>query len=98
MAGEPIIVNTCYCDDCQGRGPTARRIRQFGAGGDADGGTEFMVFRRDRIACTRGADRLQAMRLTPGANLDRATSAMRYVSWIFLGHRLRSARLDYLTH
>jgi hypothetical protein len=36
-----------------------------------NGGTEFMLFRRDRIACTRGADRLQAMRLTDASKTRR---------------------------
>ncbi len=68
---EPLIVTACYCDDCQA---AARRL---GASADAtpaasaDGGTEFMVFRGDRVACTRGADRLQAMKLTPASKTRR---------------------------
>ena len=37
----------------------------------ADGGTEFMVFRRDRIACTRGAECLEAMKLTAATKTRR---------------------------
>lgn len=61
---EPIAVNACYCDDCQA---AARRLAATANSTPmacADGGTEFMLFRRDRIACTRGADQLQTMRLT----------------------------------
>ncbi|SKA38203.1 Uncharacterized conserved protein [Enhydrobacter aerosaccus] len=59
----PIVVTACYCDDCQ---EAARRCAASADAAplvDADCGTEFMVFRRDRIACIRGADHLQAMRL-----------------------------------
>ena len=61
--GQPILVTACYCDDCQA---AAQRIAAS-AGitpADPDGGTELMVFRRDRIACTQGVDRLQAVRLS----------------------------------
>jgi hypothetical protein len=62
--GEPIIVNACYCDDCQTAAQRLAASANLGPVASADGGTEFMLFRRDRIACTRGADYLQAMRLT----------------------------------
>ena len=61
---QPIMVSACYCDDCQAAAQRFAVSANSGCASNADGGTEFMVFRRDRIACTRGADRLQAMRLT----------------------------------
>ncbi len=61
---EPIIVTACYCDDCRTAAQRIAASAGSAPGADPDGGTEFMVFRRDRIACTRGADRLQAMRLS----------------------------------
>ena len=69
--GEPLIVSACYCEDCE-----AAAQRLAGSGdvtppASVDGGTEFMLFRRDRIACTRGADRLQAMRLTDASKTRR---------------------------
>jgi hypothetical protein len=66
---EPIIVAACYCDDCQ---TAAERIAASGGPApSADGGTEFMVFRRDRIACTRGTEKLQPMRLTAATKTRR---------------------------
>jgi hypothetical protein len=67
--GAPLAVNACYCDDCQA---AAQRLA---ASASADGGTEFMLFRRDRIACTRGADRLQAMRLSDTSKTRRMITA-----------------------
>jgi hypothetical protein len=61
---DPIIVAACYCDDCQ---TAAERLAAFANEApavSADGGTELMVFRRDRIDCTRGQENLEAMRLT----------------------------------
>ena len=62
--GEPIIVTACYCEDCQAAAQRVAERSSSASLANADGGTEFMVFRRDRIACRRGKDRLQAMRLT----------------------------------
>jgi hypothetical protein len=62
--GEPIMVSACYCDDCQAAAQRLAVSADSQSASGADGGTEFMVFRRDRIACTRGKDQLQAMKLT----------------------------------
>ena len=61
--GQPILVTACYCDDCQAAAQRIAASAGF-APANPDGGTEFMVFRRDRIACTQGADQLWAMRLS----------------------------------
>ena len=70
--GEPLIVTACYCEDCQA---AAQRLAAsadlIAPAASADGGTEFMLFRRDRVACTRGADRLQAMRLANASKTRR---------------------------
>jgi hypothetical protein len=70
----PLVVAACYCDDCQ-----AASERLAAAGNSAplagvDGGTEFMVFRRDRIPCTRGVENLQLMRLTAATKTRRMVS------------------------
>jgi hypothetical protein len=62
--GEPIVVSACYCDDCRTAAEQLAASNNLASPASGDGGTEFMLFRRDRIACTRGAERLQPMRLT----------------------------------
>ena len=63
-SGRPIVTSICYCTDCQAA------ARQIAAHGDAPGvagsddGTEYLLFRKDRISCTKGAQRLEALRLT----------------------------------
>jgi hypothetical protein len=68
---QPIMVNACYCDDCQAAAQRFAASANSKLASSADGGTEFMVFRRDRIACTRGADRLQTMKLTASSKTRR---------------------------
>jgi hypothetical protein len=67
----PIVVTACYCDDCQGASGRLAASANSASLAGADGGTEFMVFRRDRIACRRGAERLEAMRLTAATKTRR---------------------------
>jgi len=69
--GKPIIANVCYCADCQ----AAARIEAPPLSGaietTADGGTECLIFRKDRFAVTKGAERLQAARLKQDASTRR---------------------------
>jgi hypothetical protein len=68
MAGAPITSIVCYCDDCQAGGRLIEALP--GATGvlDADAGTPYVLYRRDRVRCSKGADRLRSYKL-------RATSA-----------------------
>jgi hypothetical protein len=59
----PLVVAACYCDDCQAASGRLAASANGAPVASAEGGTEFMVFRRDRIACTRGAENLKVMRL-----------------------------------
>jgi hypothetical protein len=68
---EPIVVTACYCDDCQAAAERIAASADVPPAASDDGGTEFMVCRRDRIACTRGAQNLQAMRLTDATKTRR---------------------------
>lgn len=68
---EPIVVSACYCDDCQAAAERLAASANSALAASADSGTEFMLFRRDRIACARGADRLEAMRLTDATKTRR---------------------------
>ncbi len=53
--GAPITSVVCYCDDCQEGSrqiealPNARPVQ------DTDGGTAYIVYRKDRVKCSRGA-------------------------------------------
>jgi hypothetical protein len=69
--GDPLVVAACYCDDCQAASERLAASANGAPAARADGGTEFMVFRRDRIACMRDAENLQPMRLTAASKTRR---------------------------
>jgi len=65
VTGAPIVHTACYCASCQEAG---RRIEQLPDAPpilDADGGTDFVLYRKDRVRCVRGVERLEAHRLKP---------------------------------
>lgn len=72
--GAPIPSVVCYCDDCQ---EAARRMAAEGVTTHLrpDGGTEHLMFRRDRIAVTRGDGSLRDHRLKPDAKTRRRVAA-----------------------
>lgn len=70
-SGAPILTAICHCHSCQRAGagfaelPGAPRVL------NADGGTEFVLFRKDRVVCARGEALLRAHRLAPQASTRR---------------------------
>jgi hypothetical protein len=42
---------------------------------DADGGTSYLLYRRDRVACTKGSEHLQEFRLIPDSPTRRMVAS-----------------------
>ena len=65
IVGPPILRGICYCTSCQEAG----RRHQATPGADKvlaeDGGTDYGLYRKDRIRCVRGGDLLEERRLKP---------------------------------
>jgi hypothetical protein len=61
--GRPIVANVCYCADCQAAARQIAALSDSSKVADFDGGTEFLLFRKDRIACSKGAEHLRPFRL-----------------------------------
>jgi len=65
IAGGPILRAVCYCASCQQAG----RLHQTTSGADAivaaDGGTDYVLYRKDRVRCVKGGDQLEERRLKP---------------------------------
>jgi hypothetical protein len=65
IVGPPILRGLCYCASCQEAG----RRHQAEPGADSvlgnDGGTDYVLYRKDRIRCLQGGDRLEERRLKP---------------------------------
>lgn len=63
--GAPILGAVCYCNSCQRGG---RQLQEF-PGAPAvvgpDGGTEYVLFRKDRVRLASGAELLEEHRLKP---------------------------------
>lgn len=72
LEGPPILAAECHCASCRA---AARRIATDGAPDHAicepNGGTRYVLQRRDRVRLLRGADRLASLRLTPDAATQR---------------------------
>lgn len=61
--GKPIVCSVCYCDDCQKGAEQIETLPNAGAVRDPDGGTAYILFRKDRIECCKGAGRLKSYKL-----------------------------------
>ncbi len=64
FTGAPIIAGICYCSSCQKAG----QLHQALPGADmvlgADGGTDYVLYRKDRVRCVAGGEQLDDNRLT----------------------------------
>lgn len=71
VTGAPIVVASCYCDDCQTGAaklealPGARRVK------DDDGGTWAALYRKDRYRVVQGGERLERTKLRSGSPTNR---------------------------
>ena len=65
IVGAPILRGICYCADCQEAGRRIQADSDAVAVLGADGGTDYVLYRKDRVRCVRGGDLLEARRLTP---------------------------------
>jgi hypothetical protein len=67
VSGPPILRGICYCASCQEAG----RRHQSGANADivvsADGGTDYILYRKDRVRCLQGGALLEERRLKAGS-------------------------------
>jgi len=61
--GGPIVSAVCYCEDCRTGADQIESLPNAGAVRDADGGTAYVLFRKDRIECSKGAELLTRYKL-----------------------------------
>ena len=63
--GRPILVASCYCASCREAG---RRFEQLPSAPpvlNASGGTDCLLYRKDRVRCVAGEEHLREHRLRP---------------------------------
>ena len=73
--GEPIMANTCYCADCRAAAAEIGALPNAAPLAEADGGTECLLYRKDRIACAQGAQLLTPVRLAPKSKTKRLVAS-----------------------
>jgi hypothetical protein len=56
--GAPILGATCYCNDCQEAGRQFKQLRNAPRVLHPSGGTDFLLYRKDRVKCIKGAELL----------------------------------------
>lgn len=73
-AGEPIVTTACYCASCREAGRRFEAVAGAPPVREADGSTACLLFRKDRVRCVRGAERLEAWRLSPTSKTRRVAA------------------------
>lgn len=63
--GAPILTGACYCSSCQKAGHLIEQLLSAPPVLDGDGGTSFVLYRKDRVHCVMGQEHLQERRLKP---------------------------------
>ncbi|MET4206057.1 hypothetical protein [Bradyrhizobium sp. LA2.1] len=61
--GKPIVSATCYCDDCQKGAAQLEALPNAPAVRDPGGGTAYVLYRKDRFECSKGAELLKSHKL-----------------------------------
>jgi hypothetical protein len=64
VTGQPIMSGVCYCDDCQTGARQIEALPHAPRVVDPDGGTQCVLYRKDRVTCTKGRDLLKGYRIT----------------------------------
>lgn len=71
VVGGPIAGAACCCVDCQAGGRLIEALPQAPAIRDEFGGTPYLVYRDDRVACEAGAEALEGIKLSEAATTTR---------------------------
>lgn len=61
--GAPITSVVCYCDDCQDGSRQIEALPNALPVQDTDGGTAYILYRKDRVKCSRGAPLLKRYKI-----------------------------------
>jgi hypothetical protein len=63
--GTPILTGACYCASCQEAGRQFELLAFAPSVLDSDGGTDVILYRKDRVHCVLGLKYLEDRRLKP---------------------------------
>jgi hypothetical protein len=65
IVGAPILRGICYCASCQEAGRRYQAVSRTDPVLAEDGGTDYVLYRKDRVRCVRGGDLIEERRLKP---------------------------------
>ena len=72
--GRPIVSAVCYCDDCRQGALQIEALPNAGAVRDPDGGTAYILYRKDRIECSKGTELLKSYKLKESSVTNRVVA------------------------
>lgn len=72
--GAPIVSVACYCDDCQEGSRQIEALPNAPPVRDPDGGTAYVLYRKDRIRYAKGEPLLQNHRLKEKTDTNRVVA------------------------
>jgi len=67
IVGAPILRGICYCASCQEAGRRYQAVPGVDSVLAEDGGTDYVLYRKDRVRCVQGGDLFEERRLKPGS-------------------------------
>jgi hypothetical protein len=73
-SGAPIVSSVCYCADCQEGSRQIEALPNAGAVSDPDGGTPYILYRKDRIQCSKGAALLKSYKIKNNSATNRVVA------------------------
>lgn len=71
----PIVSAECHCNSCRSAGEKLQALPDAPPVLEANGGTRFILYRKDRVRFTKGADLLKEFRLTPQSKTRRVVAS-----------------------
>jgi hypothetical protein len=72
--GPPILSVSCYCSSCQEAGQRFEQAASAPPVLDADSGTGFILYRKDRVQFVMGQEYLEERRLKPASSTRRVVA------------------------
>jgi hypothetical protein len=72
--GRPILTGSCYCTSCQEAGRRFEELASAPPVLNRDGGTDFVLYRKDRVQCVTGQEDLAEHRLKPDSPTRRVVA------------------------
>ncbi|WP_437600082.1 hypothetical protein WMF28_00795 [Sorangium sp. So ce590] len=73
--GAPILGAACYCDDCQAGARQIEALPDALPVRDPDGGTAYLLYRKDRLRCSKGDQLLQGHKIRETSPTSRVVAA-----------------------